>query len=134
MKVFLPQDPTVHVVWTASSNLWPMKSETASRSKIQFQAGQKLKQKFPYDSILEDITIPNSRCSLDFFIPSRKIAIEVQGEQHSNFNSFFHNTRRDFLDQQSRDEFKENFCILNKIRLIKIYTEKDIETILSNIY
>ena len=29
------------------------------------------------------------RLSLDFFIPHRKIAIEVQGSQHDEFNSFF---------------------------------------------
>ncbi len=56
--------------------------------------------------------------SLDFFLPQRMLAIEVQGEQHFQMNPFFHKSEADFQKQLNRDSQKEFFCELNNIELI----------------
>ena len=59
--------------------------------------------------------------SLDFYNSTQKIAIEVDGNQHYRYNQFFHsNSRQKFLHQLHRDEKKEYFCEINKIKLIRV--------------
>jgi len=79
-----------------------------------------LSKRYPLDPILEDVTIPKTRMSLDFFLPQRSIAVEIQGQQHYTQNSFFHKTKADFLKQKKRDSDKSFFCELNGIQLIVI--------------
>ena len=63
--------------------------------------------------------------TIDFYNANKKLAIEVDGNQHYKFNKFFHsNSRQNFLSQLQRDEKKEYFCDINKIRLVRIL-EKD---------
>ena len=112
------------VVWNVTASRAPMKSKDVCRSQLQYEIGELLQRRFPYDTILEDITIPRSKLSLDFFIPQRRIAIEVQGSQHFNQNSFFHETKTDFFRQQERDLQKAKFCSLNRITL---YTFSSLE-------
>ena len=59
--------------------------------------------------------------TLDFYNANKKIAVEVDGNQHYKFNKFFHsNSRQKFLNQLQRDDKKEYFCEINKIRLVRI--------------
>ena len=111
--------------WDTRESKWPVKTEAACRSKIQYKVGQIIKSKYPLDPILEDITLPRSRLSLDFFLPMRKLAVEVQGKQHKNFTPFFHKTKSSFDSQLKRDEEKEFFCQLNEIDLVFIDSEED---------
>jgi very-short-patch-repair endonuclease len=65
---------------------------------------------------------------LDFFLPQEKIAVEVQGQQHYELNTFYHKNRLDFINQLSRDKQKREFCERNNIRLIELpYNESDEE-------
>ena len=48
------------------------------------------------------------------------VAFEFQGEQHDDFNSFFHETKADFAKQQSRDSDKQRWCSINGITLIEV--------------
>jgi hypothetical protein len=118
MRVRSLKNPETFVSWDIKESSYPMKNEAGCRSKIQFKIGQILKKKYPYDPILEDVTIPESRLSFDFYLPQRKLAIEVQGEQHFEFNPFFHESEQNFQDQQKRDEDKIAFCNLNGLKLI----------------
>jgi hypothetical protein len=111
--------------WDTRESKWPIKTEAACRSKIQHKVGTLIKKKYPLDPILEDITLPRSRLSLDFFLPQRKIAIEVQGKQHKEYIPFFHKTKSSFDNQLKRDEEKEMFCQLNGIELIYINSEQE---------
>ena len=111
--------------WDTRESKWPIKTEAACRSKLQYRVGQIIKNKYPLDPMLEDITLPKSRLSLDFFLPMRKLAIEVQGKQHKSFIPFFHKTKSSFDDQLKRDEEKELFCQLNEIDLVYIDSEDD---------
>lgn len=100
----------------------PMKTEKSCKSNIQYLAGQKLRKKYPSDVILEEVHIPDG-FYLDFFIPSRKIAVEVQGEQHSEFIPHFHKNKAGFVRSQDRDARKAEWCRINDIDLI--YVDKD---------
>jgi len=117
MKIKSINNPSVIITWDLRESSWPMKSSASCRSKIQFEIGQIVKKRYPLDPILEDITIPETRLSLDFYIPHRKIAVEVQGEQHQEMNPFFHKSLADFDGQKNRDDMKRFFCELNNIRL-----------------
>ena len=88
MQVTSVNNPSKRIVWDLRPATWPMKSKAACRSKIQYSIGQMIYLKYPLDPILEDITIPDTRLSLDFYLPQRKIAFEIQGEQHSEMNHF----------------------------------------------
>jgi len=56
--------------------------------------------------------------SLDFFLPQRMMAVEVQGVQHFQMNPFFHKSESDFKEQKERDNQKRFFCELNDIDLV----------------
>ena len=110
----------------ANINTRLFSSEAQSRSMFQHAAGEELIKRFPLESVLEEWTIPGSKMSLDFFIPTRMIAIEVQGEQHEKFSPFFHGSRYKFVMQQNRDYYKKEWCEKNNITLIFINDKKEI--------
>jgi hypothetical protein len=64
--------------------------------------------------------------SLDFFLPQRMMAVEVQGIQHFQMNPFFHKTKADFENQKKRDVDKSFFCELNNIELIAIKSVEEL--------
>lgn len=99
---------------------------TDSRSKFQTQVKKFLKNYWLHNVIFEEFPIVGTRLSLDFYNANKKIAIEVQGRQHTNYIKFFHQTRANFLSQLKRDEKKEKFCELNGITLVTIYEKDDI--------
>lgn len=125
MKVKSVNNPSQIVTWDLRESSWPMKSAASCRSKIQFDIGQIIKKRYPLDPILEDVTIPETRLSIDFYIPHRKLAVEVQGEQHDEMNPYFHKSNADFEEQKQRDELKRFFCDLNGIKLLELRTIKD---------
>lgn len=96
---------------------FPMRSKESCRSNIQFECGQLIKQAYPNDPILEDVPIPTEKFYFDFWLPRRKIAFEIQGEQHGNYVPFFHGSRGNFLKAKERDFRKVNFCQINEITL-----------------
>lgn len=100
---------------------WRRKGMGKSRSKFQANVGEILAERFPYCHILEEFPCLGEGLYLDFFIPIKKLAIEVQGQQHLKFNPFFHKTIADFRTQQLNDKRKEEWCAANEIRLIKIH-------------
>ncbi len=130
MQVKSIDNPENKLTWDVRPATWPIKNQSSCRSKIQYLCGQLLRKKFPFDPILEDITIPGTRLSLDFFLPQRKKVFEIQGLQHDEINSFFHKTEADFSKQQERDKSKEFFCDLNLFSLVKIRSVKEMEEIL----
>ena len=56
---------------------------------------------------------------------TRKIAVEVQGEQHYSFNKFFHaNSRMKYLDSIKRDSQKYQWLEMNNIKLIEVLQDE----------
>lgn len=56
----------------------------------------------------------------DFYIPSLNFLIEVDGEQHYNFNKKFFKNRMDFLKMKERDRIKNSYALARGIRLYRI--------------
>jgi hypothetical protein len=96
------------------------------KSGIQKDVKGQIKAYWFADHVFEEFPVAGTRLTLDFYNATQKIAIEVDGNQHYKYNKFFHsNSRQNFLAQLQRDEKKEYFCGLNKIKLIRVL-ESDI--------
>jgi hypothetical protein len=108
----------IHV--TLSNCKFSKRKENDCKSKIQFRCGEELIRIFPRHIILEEFPIPKSRLRIDFFLPSLMIAVEVQGQQHFEFNPYFHNNMSDFIQSKKRDKEKAQWCEMNNIKLIYI--------------
>ena len=98
----------------------------SSRSKFQKNVKDFLYQYWKNDVVFEEFRIVGSLLSLDFYNANKKIAIEVQGAQHTKFVKHFHKTRFKFVEQLKRDHNKLDFCELNNITLVEIYPEDEI--------
>lgn len=83
-----------------------------------------MRQYWKSDVVFEEFPIIGTRLTLDLYNANKKIAIEVQGRQHTGFVKFFHGHRMNFLHQLKRDQTKEKFCEINGIKLLTVY-EKD---------
>ena len=95
------------------------------RSKIQKKVKDLLHKHWFADIVFEELPVLGTKMTLDFYNANKKIAIEVQGRQHTGFVKFFHENRMNFLHQLNRDKKKERFCELNEITLVTIF-ENDI--------
>jgi len=95
--------------------------EGKSRSKIQYNTKQKIKDVWANNVVFEEFPVAGTKLTLDFYNASKKIAIEVQGQQHRKYVKFFHGNKMNYLDQLRRDKQKIEFCKINDIRLIEIY-------------
>lgn len=105
-----------HINWKASS-------------LSKFQKGVK-DFLFPFwknDVVFEEFRIVGSRLSLDFYNANRRVAVEVQGAQHTKFVKHFHKNRLKYLEQLRRDQKKLDFCEMNDITMVEIYPEDTVD-------
>lgn len=102
------------------SSKYPVRSREQSKSIKQFQLGQILQQLYSSEVILEEFPIPGTQLRLDFFLPRRMLVVEYDGEQHTNFNKFFHKTAQGLSKQIERDAKKASWCSLNGITLVRV--------------
>lgn len=86
-----------------------------------------LSQLYPTDAILEEVGLPDCSLRLDFYLPRLSLAIECQGQQHYEYTSHFHKHRLGFADAKRRDNRKREWCELNRINLIELPYNEDIE-------
>jgi very-short-patch-repair endonuclease len=101
--------------------------DAKSRSKVQWRVKQFLFSYWKHDIVFEELRVAGTRLSLDFYNANKKIAVEVQGKQHQQFNKFFHNNNRlNWLAQLKRDDLKMKFCLTNGILLVEIYEDEEI--------
>lgn len=96
--------------------------ESKSRSKFQNRVKIFLMPYWKNDIVFEEFRIVGSRLSLDFYNANKKIAVEVQGDQHIKYVKHFHKTRLNYLDQLKRDQKKLDFCNFNDIKMVEVYT------------
>ena len=73
-----------------------------SRSKFQTQVKKFLKKYWKNDIVFEEFRVVGTRLTLDFYNANKKIAVEVQGAQHTKFVKFFHKNRFKYADQLKR--------------------------------
>lgn len=70
----------------------------------------------------------------DFYLPKQNICIEYDGEQHFKIIEYF-GSRSEYMKRRHRDKLKDQYCLDNNIKLIRIpYTKyKEIETIITRL-
>lgn len=97
--------------------VWDAKTRSIIQSKIK-----KFLRKYWQNHVcVEEFTIPGCRLSIDIINFSTRIAIEVQGDQHTSFNKFFHGNKFNYLSQIKRDDKKRRWCEMNKLELVEIF-------------
>lgn len=108
---------------------WNLGQFNRQRPKVSAghaRARQVLKELYPAHIVLEELTLPGcgrSPLYADFFINGPKLMVEVHGKQHFEFNSFHFKTKAEFVEAQSRDRRKAEWCELNGIRLVVLKDE-----------
>jgi len=101
---------------------YTIKWNKKSRSKFQQQVKFYLQPFWKGYVVFEEFPVFGTKMTLDFLNLSTRIAVEVQGSQHSEYNKFFHGENRsNYYNQLQRDVDKKQWCKINKITLIEIY-------------
>jgi len=98
----------------------------SSRSKFQTEVKKFLYKYWKSDIVFEEFRVVGTRLTLDFYNANKKIAVEVQGAQHTKFIKFFHKNRFKYVDQLKRDEKKLDFCNINDIKLAEVHPQDKI--------
>lgn len=112
--------------WLLTGNM--SKGKIDNRSSLHLTARKLISGQFPTLQILEEVPITlrrNDTLYLDFYIPLKKICIEVHGEQHYKFVPFYHTNILNFLKSQKRDREKQEWCELNNIQYIVFKFDED---------
>lgn len=110
---------------------WNPKSGGGERSKLHQKAKEVLDSCFPYDRILEEVSLPGTRTvknkslRADFYIPNRTLIVEVHGQQHFKFNAFHFKDKLSFFRAQARDKNKIEWCNINDIRIVQFNYNED---------
>jgi len=100
--------------------------EKPSRSKFQTRVKDFLYPYWEHDVVFEEFRVVGTRLTLDFYNANKKIAVEVQGAQHTKYVKFFHKNKFKYSDQLKRDEKKLQFCNVNHIKLAEVYPQDKI--------
>ena len=116
--------------WNPSAS----EAKCTKRSSLHIKAKNLLDKLFPYDRILEEVSLPGSKTErrrstlrADLFIPNRNLIIEVHGEQHYKFNKFFYKDKLSFYRAKARDSEKKEWCHLNDITFIEFNYNEDLD-------
>ena len=97
--------------------------DAKSKSKIQKSTKDFLKSYWEKHVVFEEFPVAGTRMSLDFYNANKKIAVEVQGAQHTRYTPFFHGKNKyNYINQLRRDQDKQRFCEINNIILVEIYS------------
>jgi hypothetical protein len=108
--------------------------DKSSRSKIQFNIKKFFEQYWKSHIVYEEFPVYGSLMKVDLLNATKKIAIEVNGEQHENFNEFFHaNSRINYLQSIKRDCKKAEWLEKNNFKFIELY-QKDLKNLSPNFF
>lgn len=112
--------------WLLTGNM--AKGKIDNRSSLHLATRKLLSAHFPTLQLLEEVPIrirKNETLYLDFYIPIKKICVEVHGEQHYKFIPFYHTNVLNFLKSQKRDREKQEWCEINNIQYIVFKFDED---------
>jgi hypothetical protein len=99
------------------------------RSKLQFKFKQFFYPYWKNHIVYEEFPVYGSMLKVDLLNATKKIAVEIQGDQHESFNKFFHdNSRFKYLQSIKRDVKKEKWLEMNEFKLLQVY-ESDLKTL-----
>jgi len=118
-----------------NKSLWSLTGHIEScimsnKSSYHNQAKELIKLTYPTLQVLEEVTIHPRRGEtlyLDFYLPLKKMCIEVHGEQHYKFVSHYYSSKLDFVRAKKRDKDKEEWCSINGIKYIELSHFESIE-------
>ena len=100
-----------------------------SRSKLQFKFKQFFYPYWKNHIVYEEFPVYGSMLKVDLLNATKKIAVEIQGDQHESFNKFFHdNSRLKYLQSIKRDVKKEKWLEMNEFKFLQVY-ESDLKTL-----
>jgi hypothetical protein len=103
--------------------------EGKSRSKLQFQFKQFFYPLWQNHIVYEEFPVYGTMLKIDFLNATKKIAVEIQGDQHESFNEFFHNkSRLKYLESIKRDVKKQEWIKMNNFKFLELY-EEDLKNI-----
>lgn len=95
------------------------------RSIPQFKVKKFLQNYWFTHIVYSEFPVYGTLLKIDIFNATKKIAVEVQGRQHDQYNKFFHNNSRlNYLSSIKRDSLKRKWCEINNIKLIEIYEDE----------
>lgn len=78
------------------------------------------KKKIPY---IKEKSFPNLRggkMRFDFYLPTTNTLIEVDGEQHFKYNSYFYTSKKEFNHAKQNDYYKNSYALAHGIKLYRI--------------
>lgn len=101
-----------------------IKWDGKSRSKFQERVKFYVRPLWYHHVVYEEFPVYGTLYTLDLFNANKKIAIEVQGPHHTQFNKGFHKNEFDYVQQLKKDEIKREFCEINGITLIEVFYEE----------
>lgn len=97
------------------------KGRMLNKSSLHLKAREIIISAFPTLQVLEEVPAQIRKSEilyLDFYLPLKRLCVEVHGEQHFKFIPFYHNNMLSFLKSQKRDRDKTEWCELNGITQI----------------
>ena len=98
--------------------------EGKSRSKLQYKFKQFLYPYWKNHIVYEEFPVYGSMLKVDLLNATKKIAVEIQGNQHESFNKFFHdNSRLKYLQSIKRDVKKGKWIEDNGFKLLELYED-----------
>mgnify|MGYP003344594026 CR=1 FL=1 len=107
--------------WLLTGNM--SKGKITNKSSLHLTVRSLITTAYPTLQILEEVPIylrKGETLYLDFYLPLKKICIEVHGEQHFKFVSFYHNNMLNFIQSQKRDREKQEWCEINNIKYLAL--------------
>lgn len=121
--------------WHLTGNM--AHGKTVNKSSLHLNARNIISKVFPTLQVLEEVPIPLRKSEtlyLDFYLPLKKMCIEVHGEQHYKFVPFYHSNMLAFLKSKKRDSEKQEWCSINNIEYIELSFDKpdEWENIIAN--
>lgn len=105
---------------TYNWNLSKFITNNHNTSSLHLKARELLLKMFPLDTILEEVILPGTTLIADFYIHRIKMIVEVHGEQHYKYNSFFFKDKTAFRHAITRDRNKKHWCDINNIRYVEL--------------
>ena len=98
--------------------------EGKSRSKLQFKFKQFFYPYWKNHIVYEEFPVYGSMLKVDLLNATKKIAVEIQGNQHESFNKFFHdNSRLKYLQSIKRDVKKGKWLEMNEFKFLELYED-----------
>lgn len=102
-------------------------------SRPQARVKQFLYQYWKFHIVLEEMTVPGSRCRLDLVNLTRRIVVEVSPSGSHSFNKFFHRDRMRFGAAVQRDLDKHDWCLRNNFKYIEL-NDDDLENLSKELF